>query len=128
MKKNKGLNISTGFFLIAIAIIFVLMICTYVLTLIIPGGEYERIVDASGNDVSANYEIKREWGKVTITNRSITVTTDGYNAVYDGKNHIFDTLYDTTDGIEDKGLCEDHDFRLAEEPFHSFFRGILFCI
>lgn len=53
MKKNKGLNISTGFFLIAIAIIFVLMICTYVLTLVIPGGEYARVVDEAGNTVIA---------------------------------------------------------------------------
>ncbi len=51
MKKNKGLNISTGFFLIAIAIIFVLMVCTYILTLAVPGGEYERIVDEAGNTV-----------------------------------------------------------------------------
>lgn len=53
MKKNKGLNISTGFFLIAIAIIFVLMIYTYVLTLVIPGGEYARVVDEAENTVIA---------------------------------------------------------------------------
>ena len=52
-KNNKGLNISTGFFLIAIAIIFVLMICTYVLTLVVPGGQYARVIDEAGNTVIA---------------------------------------------------------------------------
>lgn len=48
---GEGLNIGTRSFLIAIGIIFLLMVGTYILTLVIPGGEYARITDASGNSV-----------------------------------------------------------------------------
>ena len=50
-KEKEGLDIGTKSFVTAIGIIFVLMILTYALTFIIPGGEYTRIVDASGNTV-----------------------------------------------------------------------------
>lgn len=49
--EKKGLNISTKSFITAIAVIFVLMVVTYILTFMIPGGEYARMVDASGNEV-----------------------------------------------------------------------------
>lgn len=45
---KKGLNISVKSFLTAILVLFVLMILTYTLTLIIPGGQYPRVTDASG--------------------------------------------------------------------------------
>ena len=48
---SDGINIGVRSFLIAIGIIFVLMVFTYVLTLVVPGGEYARITDASGNTV-----------------------------------------------------------------------------
>lgn len=48
---SDGINIGARSFLIAIGIIFILMVATYVLTLVIPGGEYARIVDESGNTV-----------------------------------------------------------------------------
>lgn len=50
-KEKKGLNISTKSFITAIAVIFVLMSLTYILTFMIPGGEYTRILDSSGNMV-----------------------------------------------------------------------------
>ena len=50
-KKNEGLNISVKSFLTATVIIFILMVITYGLTFLIPGGEYARIVDANGNTV-----------------------------------------------------------------------------
>ena len=49
--EKKGLNISAQSFLSAILIIFILMIATYVLTFLIPGGEYKRIVDMNGHTV-----------------------------------------------------------------------------
>ncbi|MBQ7703048.1 MAG: YfcC family protein [Firmicutes bacterium] len=49
--ENNGLNISTKSFVVAIAVIFALMLLTYVLTFLIPGGEYARITDESGNTV-----------------------------------------------------------------------------
>jgi len=49
--EKKGLNISTKSFITAIAVIFVLMCLTYILTFIIPGGEYARTVDSTGNTV-----------------------------------------------------------------------------
>ena len=56
--KNKGLNISVRSFITAIAVIFALMIVTYILTLVIPGGKYGRILDENGNmiiDTVAGY-------------------------------------------------------------------------
>ena len=50
-KEKKGLNISTKSFITAIVVIFVLMVLTYILTFFIPGGEYARVTDASGNTV-----------------------------------------------------------------------------
>ena len=50
-KENKGLNISTKSFITAIAVIFALMLLTYILTFVIPGGEYARMTDANGNTV-----------------------------------------------------------------------------
>lgn len=49
--ENQGINIGVRSFLIAIGIIFVLMVATYILTLVVPGGEYARITDANGNTV-----------------------------------------------------------------------------
>lgn len=49
--KSKGLNINTRSFLTAIFVIFVLMVLTYVLTLVIPGGAYARTTDINGNTV-----------------------------------------------------------------------------
>ena len=49
--KNKGLNISVKSFISAIVVIFVLMVAAYILTLVIPAGEYARVEDAAGNTV-----------------------------------------------------------------------------
>ena len=49
--KQKGLNISVKSFISAILVIFLLMVASYVLTLVIPSGEYARVEDASGNIV-----------------------------------------------------------------------------
>ena len=50
-KEKKGLDISAKSFITAIAVIFVLMIATYGLTFVIPGGQYARTVDDAGNTV-----------------------------------------------------------------------------
>lgn len=48
-KESKGLNISARSFLTAIIVIFVLMVVSYVLTLVVPGGRYVRYPDENGN-------------------------------------------------------------------------------
>lgn len=48
-ENNKGLSISVRSFLGAIAVIFGLMVATYTLTFLIPGGSYARIPDENGN-------------------------------------------------------------------------------
>lgn len=48
-KENKSLNISVKSFLTAIVVIFALMIASYILTIFIPGGEFARVPDESGN-------------------------------------------------------------------------------
>lgn len=50
-KEGKGLNVSTKSFITAIVVIFVLMILTYILTFLVPGGAYGRITDETGNVV-----------------------------------------------------------------------------
>ncbi len=50
-EKKGGLNIGVKSFITAIAVIFILMIATYVLTLILPSGAYARVEDANGNMV-----------------------------------------------------------------------------
>ncbi len=50
MNDNKqGLSVSVKSFLTAIIVIFLLMLLTYGLTFLIPGGEYARTLDAAGN-------------------------------------------------------------------------------
>lgn len=48
-EKKSSTNVGAKSFLTAIAVIFVLMILTYILTLVIPSGEYSRTEDAEGN-------------------------------------------------------------------------------
>lgn len=48
-KKEKGLSISVKSFVAAIAVIFALMVASYVLTFIVQGGRYDRIKDVNGN-------------------------------------------------------------------------------
>ncbi len=50
-KKKGGLNVSVTTFIGAIAVVLVLMILTYVMTIVIPGGEYARVTDENGNVV-----------------------------------------------------------------------------
>ena len=47
--KNSTVNASARSFVTAILVIFLLMVLTYVLTLVIPSGEYARVEDAEGN-------------------------------------------------------------------------------
>ena len=49
MEKKNSLNISAKSFLTAIVIIFLLMVVTYALTFLVPGGEYARTVDEAGH-------------------------------------------------------------------------------
>ncbi|MBR3211488.1 MAG: hypothetical protein IKF70_00115, partial [Firmicutes bacterium] len=49
--KGGGLDISVRSFITAIAVIFALMILSYVLTLLIPAGEYARTVNEAGQTV-----------------------------------------------------------------------------
>lgn len=50
-QEKKGLNISTRSFITAILVILALMILTYILTFLIPGGEYARTLDENGYTV-----------------------------------------------------------------------------
>lgn len=54
-KEKKGLNINAKSFLTAIIVIFALMLVTYILSLVIPGGEYTR-VDENGIIDQTSYQ------------------------------------------------------------------------
>lgn len=47
--EKKGMSISVKSFITAIAVIFALMVVSYILTFIIPGGQYVRVDDGNGN-------------------------------------------------------------------------------
>lgn len=49
--KPKGLDIGVRSFIGAIVVIFLLMVTSYVMTLLIPGGQYMRVTDEAGNTV-----------------------------------------------------------------------------
>lgn len=56
--EKKGLNISVRSFITAIVVIFALMVLAYVLSMMIPGGQYARVPDENGNliiDTVAGY-------------------------------------------------------------------------
>lgn len=48
---KKGLSISTASFITATVLIFVLMVLTYIMTFMVPGGEYARVLDENGNQI-----------------------------------------------------------------------------
>ena len=57
----------------------------------VDAGEYEwfsmdgaKIVDKNGEDVTSNYQISYDSGTLTITKRSVTLTSETANKVYDG--------------------------------------------
>jgi uncharacterized ion transporter superfamily protein YfcC len=50
-KENKSLQISIRSFLTAIIVIFALMVVSYILTMVVPGGRYVRYPDENGNMV-----------------------------------------------------------------------------
>ena len=50
-EKKQGLNVSVKSFLTAIVVILALMVLSYAMTFVIPGGEYARMVDEAGNTV-----------------------------------------------------------------------------
>lgn len=49
MKKKMDVNVKS--FLSGLLVVFLLMVISYVLTLVLPGGMYERYIDASGNEL-----------------------------------------------------------------------------
>ena len=48
-KEKQGLSISVKSFVTAIIVIFALMVLSYILTLVVPGGVYQRVEDENGN-------------------------------------------------------------------------------
>ena len=72
-------------------------------------GEYEgllvpsdtKIVDAKGKDVTSYYDISYEDGKLTITKRSVTLTSETASKVYDGTPLTKPEVTVTGDGFVD---------------------------
>ena len=50
-EKKTGLNVGVRSFLTAIVVVLILMVLTYALTFVVPGGEYARVLDENGNTV-----------------------------------------------------------------------------
>lgn len=47
--EKKGISLSAKSFITAVAVIFALMVAAYILTFVIPGGQYVRVDDGNGN-------------------------------------------------------------------------------
>ena len=64
------------------------------------------------DDATDNYSnVTKVNGTLTITPRSVTLTSGSYNAEYDGAEHTIDSLQISGDGfIEGQGLKEKSDF------------------
>lgn len=71
------------------------------------------ISDEQGNDVTANYTIRYDYGTLTVTKRPVTITTNSQSWVYDGQPHS-DTGYRYNTGIH---LVEGHE--LAMDSYAS---------
>lgn len=56
MKQGKKMDVRTRSFLTAILVIFVLMIAAYILTMVVPAGEYARVTDQNGNTIIADQD------------------------------------------------------------------------
>ena len=79
---------------------------------------FEVLIRDGSEDVTANYEISYDYGKVTILPRPIKITTPGYNGVYDGLEH-YDYTVTVLDG--ETGfyvLCNGH--RIQIEDYRVF--------
>lgn len=65
------------------------------------------IKDASGNDVTAKYNIKQEKGTLEVTKRPLTITSSDVSKVYDGK-----ALLAKESKVTTKGQLEGHSISL----------------
>ncbi len=68
------------------------------------------ITDGS-DDVTANYDISCDYGKVNIAKREISVSTNSIASTYDGRAH-FDTAVNITGGT----LCAGHRLEVTSYP------------
>lgn len=67
-----------------------------------------QITDKDGNDVTENYEISYECGKLEILKKPVSVTTNSNSWVYDGQEH-----YET--GCTPDGLLEGHTLEATDK-------------
>jgi hypothetical protein len=63
-------------------------------------------------DVTVNYSISYELGKLTINPRPVTITTQSYSFVYDGKAHSYE-YFDVAEKTDDSGLLSGHNAQLS---------------
>ena len=56
--ETKGVRMEKKSFMLSFFFIFLMMVAVYILTLVIPGGQYARVADGNGNmiiDISAGF-------------------------------------------------------------------------
>ena len=100
VKEKKGLNISTKSFITAIVVIFLLMILTYILTFLVPGGVYARIPDGTGEFVDFETATK---GKANIVTNPVVINEVQSNDKNDGPDWI-EFANPTADELDVSGL------------------------
>ena len=109
-KKKGGLNVSVTTFIGAIAVVLVLMILTYVMTIVIPGGEYARIADTNGNLIIDT--AGRLHNKVGLMNELTKIKNVMKKVVDYAPNEVLLVL----DGSTGQNACEQaRQFTLATE-------------
>ncbi len=66
------------------------------------------VVNVEGTDVKANYDIKEQWGVISVTQRPVTVTSEGGVWTYDGREHS------VTEGYTVSGQVDGHTVTLSD--------------
>lgn len=59
------------------------------------------IEDASGNDVTSNYQITENWGTLNVQKRPLSYYTESYDEMYDGQMHTFEIVIENEDTVFD---------------------------
>lgn len=75
-------------------------------------------------DVTANYDITKVWGTLTVTKRPVTLSTGSKTFVYDGKEHYFlEDGKDLTELEEGKGIISGYYAGVIVNPDGSLPEG-----
>ncbi|MCD8308232.1 MAG: hypothetical protein LUD19_00120, partial [Clostridia bacterium] len=71
------------------------------------------VVNKNGKDVTSHYYIQVNAGMLTVTQRTLYITTGDYTYTYDGTEHSYQN-YEAQSGVTDEGLLVTHKLSVTE--------------